>query len=211
VIVWRPDIYDPGDGMQSDQITRRIFMGNSGALAGSSLLRISVPTAMALAETACTAREEATSFKTLTAAEARELEAISARILPTTDTPGAREAGVVYFFDTVLGDQMADQLGGVRALMGQFQSGIEGRFPGAKAFSDLGNADQDAWLADNDKTPFFFMIQALTMMGFFAMSRYGGNKDDIGWKLIGFEGRGPNQPPFGYYDALYMQGEQNDN
>jgi len=186
-------------------------MGSSGALAGSSLLRISAPAAIALAETACTAREEAAPFQTLTGAEARELEAVSARILPTTDTPGAREAGVVYFFDTVLGDQMAGQLNAVRALMGQFQGGIEGRFPGAKTFSDLSDTDQDAWLADNDKTPFFFMIHALTMMGFFAMSRYGGNKDDIGWKLIGFEGRGPNQPPFGYYDALYMQGEQNDN
>jgi gluconate 2-dehydrogenase gamma chain len=197
--------------MQSKQVTRRSFIGGSGALAGSSLFRISAPAALALAETACTARDEAAAFKTLTGAEARELEAVSARILPATDTPGAREAGVVYFFDTVLGDQMAGQLGGVRALMGQFQAGIEGRFPGASTFSDLSESDQDAWLTDNDKTPFFFMVHALTMMGFFAMSHHGGNRDNIGWKLIGFEGRGPNLPPFGYYDALYMQGEQSDN
>lgn len=185
-------------------------MGNSGALAGSSLLRISVPAALALAETACTARDEAHAYQTLTSAEARELDAISARILPTTDTPGAREAGVVYFFDTVFGDQFAGQLGGFRALMGQFLGDVESSFAGAKMFSDLNETDQDAYLADHDKTPFFGMLHAFTMMGFFAMSSYGGNKDNIGWKLIGFDGRGATQPPFGYYDAQYMQGEQDD-
>lgn len=197
--------------MKDEPITRRRFIGNSGALAGSSLLRISVPAALALAEAACTAHEEASAFKILTSAEARELVAISARILPTTDTPGAREAGVVYFFDTVLADQFAGQLGGFRALMGQFLAGVESRFDGAKMFSDLSEADQDAYLTDNDKTPFFGMLQAFTMMGFFAMSSYGGNKDNIGWKLIGFEGHGAAQPPFGYYDAQYMRGAQDDN
>lgn len=197
--------------MKDDPITRRRFIGNTGALAGSSLLRISVPAALVLAETACTARDEAAAFNILTSAEARELDAISARILPTTDTPGAREAGVVYFFDAVLGDQFAGQLGGFRALMGQFLAGIESRFAGAKMFSDLSETDQDAYLTDNDKTPFFGMLHAFTMMGFFAMSSYGGNKDNIGWKLIGFEGHGAAQPPFGYYDAQYMQGEQDDN
>ena len=194
-----------------DQLTRRRFIGGSSALAGSSLLRISATAALALAETACTARDEAAAFLTLTGAEAREVDAITARILPTTDTPGAREAGVVYFFDTVLGDQFAGQLGGFRALMGQFMAGIENRFAGAKTFSDLSEADQDAWLTDNDETPFFGMVQAFTMMGFFAMSSYGGNKDNIGWKLIGFNEQGPTQPPFGYYDAQYMQGQQDDN
>lgn len=194
--------------MKNDPVTRRRFIGNSGALAGSSLFRISVPAALALAETACTARDETAAFNILTSAEARELVAISARILPTTDTPGAREAGVVYFFDAVLGDQFAGQLGDFRALMGQFLAGIESRFAGAETFSDLSETDQDAYLTDNDKTPFFSMLQAFTMMGFFAMSSYGGNKDNIGWKLIGFDGHGAAQPPFGYYDAQYMQGEQ---
>jgi len=196
--------------MKGDQVTRRNFIGGSGALAGSSLLRISVPAALALAETACTARDEAAAFNTLTVAEGRELDAITARILPTTDTPGAREAGVVYFLDTVLGDQFADQMGGFRGLMGKFMAGIESRFAGAKTFSDLSESDQDAYLTDNDQTPFFGMVHAFTLMGFFAMSKYGGNKDNIGWKLIGFDGHGAAQPPFGYYDAQYMQGEQDE-
>jgi len=96
-------------------------------------------------------------------------------------------------------------------LMAQFQAGIENRFTGAETFSDLNETDQDAYLTDTDRTPFFGMVQELTMMGFFALSSYGGNKDNIGWKLIGFNGQGPTQPPFGYYDAQYMQGKQDDN
>ena len=39
-------------------------------------------------------------FEVFTAAEAADIRAIAARIVPTTDTPGATEAGVVYFIDS---------------------------------------------------------------------------------------------------------------
>ena len=39
----------------------------------------------------------------LSAAEAADVEAVAAQIIPTDDTPGAREAGVVYFIDRALG------------------------------------------------------------------------------------------------------------
>jgi len=200
-----------GSGTNNEKVTRRNFIGGSGVLAGSSLLRLGAPVSLALIETACSARDSAAAFNILSPSEGRELDAITARILPTTDTPGAREAGVVYFFDAVLGDQFAGQLGGFRFLLGGFLGGIEARFPGAKMYSDLSEADQDAYLAEQGETPFFGMVQAFTMMGFFAMSSYGGNKDNVGWKLIGFPGHGATQPPFGYYDAQYMQGERDDN
>ena len=41
-------------------------------------------------------------FQTLTTVDATELDAIAERILPATDSPGARDAGVIYFFDNVL-------------------------------------------------------------------------------------------------------------
>ena len=50
----------------------------------------------------------------------------------------------------------------------------------------------------------------MTVFGFFAMEKYGGNRDQVGWDLIGFEGdHGPWQYPFGYYDAQ-VRGEAND-
>ena len=200
-----------GSTMGSEPVSRRRFIKGSGALAGSSMLRIGAASALALAESACTARDDATPFKTLSAAEGREVAALVARIIPTTDTPGAHEAGVVYFFDTVLGDQLASMSEEFRAQHTFFQNGVADQFPGAERFSDLSEADQDAYIATQESTPFFDMLQALTVMGFFAMSSYGGNKDNIGWNLIGFEGHGASLPPFGYYDAEYMKGEPDGN
>ncbi len=39
------------------------------------------------------------------------------------------------------------------------------------------------------------------MYGFLGNPSYGGNRDHVGWKLIGFEDRMAFQPPFGYYDG----------
>jgi gluconate 2-dehydrogenase gamma chain len=195
--------------MSTDGLSRRGFMQGSGALAGSSLLRLSVPGALAAAQAACSARDEGATFTTLTAAEAVELEAIAARILPTTNTPGARDAGVIYFMDNVLGDKFADLLPGVRSMLAEFQEGIGERFEGASKFSALSEADQDIWIGANETTQFFSLARTLTLWGFFAMSSYGGNKNNMAWDLIGFDGHGAAQPPFGYYDAQYMEETRN--
>src|SRR5688500_1087266 len=44
-----------------------------------------------------------------TAEQAAEIEAMTARIIPTDETPGAREAGVVYFIDKSLTTFAKDQ------------------------------------------------------------------------------------------------------
>lgn len=186
-------------------------MQGSGALAGSSILRLTLPAALAAAQAACSARDQGVAFRTLAAEEALELEAIAARILPTTNTPGAREAGVIHFFDTVLGEHFAGMLDGMRAGLADFQAGVTARHPGVERFSELSEADQDAYLAEHQRTAFFGAVRRLTLIGFFAMERYGGNRDSIGWKLIGFDGHGAAQPPFGYYDAEYMEQQRNGN
>lgn len=192
-----------------DLLSRRLFLQGSGAAAGGTLARLSWPAALAAAQAACSARDEAAAFTTLTPGEARDIEAFSARILPTTATPGAREAGVVYFFDNILGQQMSGMLGGLRATLNAFQAGIPERFPGATSFADLSEADQDAWIAANENSPFFGMGRMLTIMGFFAMSKYGGNRNNVAWDLIGFEPHGAAQSPYGYYDAQYLEEKPN--
>ena len=195
--------------MTRESLSRRHFLRGSGAAAGASMLRLTAPALAAAAQAACSARDEGAAFKILTAVEAAELEAIAARILPTTDTPGAREAGVIYFFDNVLGAQMAGMLQGIRGSMDSFQAGIAERFGGTERFSQLSEADQDAWLTDQQRTPAFGMVYPLTLMGFFAMEKYGGNRGGVGWDLINFEGHGATQPPFGYYDAEYTRENPN--
>jgi gluconate 2-dehydrogenase gamma chain len=200
--------------MGNDPISRRDFLAGTGslsALAGSPLLRGGLSGLVAFSASACTARDQGAAFEVLSAREAREFEAIAARILPTTDTPGAREAGVIWFMDKSFGSIMSDRLEFALGGLAEFQSGIPAAFPGAKRFSDLDEAEQDRYLESQEQTGFFGFVRFMTIAGFFGMSSYGGNRDNVGWKLLGLDGHSHAwQAPFGYYDAEYIQGEQND-
>jgi hypothetical protein len=54
-----------------------------------------------------------------------------------------------------------------------------------------------------DRTPFFGSLQQLTVLGALTMPQYGGNRDGLGWQLIGFTDQHAFAPPFGYYDRDY--------
>jgi hypothetical protein len=188
--------------MNIDYLTRRLFLQGS---AGAAFARTGIAGLLVIAESACTARDESAAFATLSADEAREFEAIAARILPTTDTPGAREAGVIWFMDQAFGSFGAEFYADAKKGLAEFQASIPEGFPGAQKFSDLDEADQDRYLQAQQQSGFFELMRASTIMGFFSMSKYGGNRDDIGWKLLGLTGgHAAWQPPFGYYDAEYV-------
>ena len=190
--------------MSVDQLTRRLFL-QSGA--STVFARIGLAGPAAIAESACTSRDESAAFAALTPADARELEAIAARIIPTTDTPGAREAGVIWFMDKSFETFDAAYLQETIDGLAEFQEPIAGEFAGAQKFSDLNEADQDRFLESQQDSGFFFGIRYMTIMGFFAMNKYGGNRDDVGWKLLGLGTQHHGwQPPFGYYDAEYANG-----
>jgi hypothetical protein len=61
-------------------------------------------------------------------------------------------------------------------------------------------------LKEIEKTPFFGQTRFATIVGMFGNPSYGGNLDQAGWKLIGFEAHGIYQPPFGWYDAEAAKG-----
>ena len=191
--------------MLSEDLTRRLFLRGSGTLVGTAMMRAGVPVFIATTQAACTSRDEAAEFENLSLAEAREITAIAARIIPTTDTPGATEAGVVYFVDRSFGTYLAGAKDELLRQLTEFQSGVAENYAGAGLFSDLDEADQDAFLRSREQYPFFDEIRTLTIRGIFAMSSYGGNRDNIGWKLVGMDGP-PHAwtPPFGYYDAEYL-------
>ena len=142
-----------------------------------------------------------TSF--LTAAEAADVEAVAAQIIPTDDSPGAREAGVVYFIDRALGTFFSQLASDYRAQLATFQAGYRDRYPAARSFASLTSEQQIEFLKGIDKTPFFTTTHLLTMLGMFTLPDYGGNRNGIGWKLIGFEDTHAFHPPFGYYDRDY--------
>ena len=196
--------------MIGEELTRRTFLQGSGTLVGSTLMRAGVPAFTAVSQAACSARDEGAAFENITDTEARELLAIASRILPTTDTPGAREAGVIWFFDKTYGSVFADYLAGDRNRLAEFQAGVAAAYPGARLFSDLDESDQDSYLTSRQDTEFFESMRFRTLAGAFGMNSWGGNQDDVGWKLVGMDGP-PHawSYPFGYYDAEYMKEQQN--
>lgn len=180
-----------------DSPSRRNFLSATGSLTATTYLRMLAPGVAAIAQAACSARDEEAPFAVLGADEARDFAAIAARIIPTTDTPGANEAGVIYFIDRAFAEEMNGQLEFARQQLSEFNIElIEARF------GDLEDGEQDEFLQGKQSSPLFNMMWAMTMFGFFSMPKHGGNKDKVGWELIGFEGdHGPWTYPFGHYDA----------
>jgi gluconate 2-dehydrogenase gamma chain len=195
--------------MSLEDLSRRAFLKSSGALAGSSYLRILAPAVAAISQAACTAHSKTLPFSVLADDEARDFAAIAARIIPTTDTPGATEAGVIHFIDQAFDAEMSSQLEFARGALGEFNQALND-VHGDLRFDELDEDTQDAFLTTRERTPLFQLMWAMTIFGFFSMPKYGGNRDKVGWELIGFEGdHGPWQYPFGYYDAQ-VHGESTD-
>jgi gluconate 2-dehydrogenase gamma chain len=139
----------------------------------------------------------------LTTAEAADVEAVAAQIIPTDDLPGAREAGVVYFIDRALATFLSQLAADYRGQLAAFQAAFREQHPGAASFASLRVEEQLEYLNTVDHTPFFDTTRLLTLLGMFSLPTYGGNRDGVGWRLIGFEDRHVFRPPFGYYDRDY--------
>ncbi|MDH3442570.1 MAG: gluconate 2-dehydrogenase subunit 3 family protein [Deltaproteobacteria bacterium] len=141
--------------------------------------------------------------KTLTAFEERTLAAIAARIFPATNTPGAVEAGAVEYIVIALGEAYAPQLpfyrSGLRAINRHARQKCSG------GFASLNDYQKDDILADFESgnvpqwkkaAAFFKTLRDHVLEGVFCEPQYGGNKNMMGWRLVGFPGQ-----QFGYTDA----------
>ncbi len=141
-------------------------------------------------------------FAFFTPEQAVEVEAMAAQIIPTDDTPGAREARVVSFIDRALvtfeRDRQPTYTQGLEELAAQTKR----LFPDASTFSALTFDQQIQVLTAMERTPFFNLVRSHTITGFFASPVHGGNYDKVGWKLIAYDDSLNHKPPFGYYDAL---------
>jgi gluconate 2-dehydrogenase gamma chain len=140
-------------------------------------------------------------YRSLTAAQAEALDALTAQIIPTDDLPGAREAGVVRFIDRGLASFASQQQDLFTSGLAELES-VARAYPGATSFASLRPEQQVELMQAMEarQSQFFEAVLAATMAGMFANPEYGGNQDKVGWKLIGFEDRFAWQPPFGYYD-----------
>jgi gluconate 2-dehydrogenase gamma chain len=140
--------------------------------------------------------------------QAVEIEAVAAQIIPADDTGGAREAGVIHFIDLNLATYEKDKQAAYTVGLKMLAEKSGGRFsvlPAAKQIEVLRSMERDQSAAvvfrSESQSDFFELVRRHTILGFFSHPQYGGNRDRIGWKLIGFESAAVFEPPFGYYDA----------
>lgn len=171
-------------------LSRRDFLVGSAGL----WIAVSLPRTRAAAAAA-----ENDAPQTFSPEEWRTVEAISARILPTDDLPGAREAGCVNFIDKALVGEDAAAAPAYHAALAELDRLCRVRFD--SAFADLPTERQDRLLAQletatiddwraEDAAPdaFFATVRMHTILGFVLDPRHGGNRDYAGWKAMGFPG-----------------------
>ncbi|HUQ09732.1 MAG TPA: gluconate 2-dehydrogenase subunit 3 family protein [Steroidobacteraceae bacterium] len=191
--------------MSDHSPSRRSALRGLGYVLGAGVVSLDWP---ALARAAHEAHQVAQStapatYTLLVARDAADVDALCAQIVPSGDGPGAREAGAAIFIDRALGSFFAHWRDGFMEGLRGFQAACLGMFPSAGTFAALDHQRQVDFLHTVDTTPFFEQARTLTLCAMFSSPKYGGNRDGIGWKLIGFEDQHVFEPPFGYYDRDY--------
>ncbi len=131
-----------------------------------------------------------TGFEFFTPAQALDVEAMAEQIIPRDQSPGASDAGVVYFIDRAVAHLFPEQ-------QPLYHRGL----PSIAGLAKLDQAQQIAKIRAIEKTEFFEAVRTHTIMGFLADPKYGGNRNRAGWELIGFSAAHVYRPPFGAYDV----------
>jgi len=159
--------------------------------------------------------------------QAAEIGAVTARIIPTTDSPGAHEAGVIFFIDRALVTFAKDDQKTYAQGLPELQAKARELFPSVAKFSGATAEQQDQILQSLDEQSpaagsrrsrrstaaqsFFETVRVHTIMGFLIDpdSDKRGNHDGVGWRVIGREPEHMFRPPFGYYDKDYPGWQSN--
>jgi gluconate 2-dehydrogenase alpha chain len=130
--------------------------------------------------------------------EAHTLAAIVERLFPADEAgPGAAEIGVVSYIDQALAGAYAGMVETYRLGLAALDHVALARY--GAAFASCAAGQQDALLHDMERdalpemrapTPatFFELLRAHTQEGLFADPAYGGNRDKLGWKVLGHPG-----------------------
>ena len=189
-------------------LTRRDFLGKTSIYGGS----ISLALAAGLPQ-ATEAAAISQSRQTLTKSEWDSVEAMTDLIIPSDGSPGATEANCVNFIDKALAHEEQKALSMVQNSLSALDRYCHESLK--ENFSSLSTVQQKSLLAtmeDNEmegwpskgasSAQFFGFIRALTIMGFLADPKYGGNNNFVGWQLAGYPG--PRHHRGGYSDAQMM-------
>ena len=190
------------EALAPGQATRREFMAMSGSALGGLWLMGVLQACESAASDAVRAAAEGSPFQAFTDREGADFEAFAARIIPTDDTPGATEAGVVHFADQALGSFFQPLMPAVRPGLEDLVERARAEDPSVERFADLPEASQVRILTavESENAAFFGVARLLVVLGFSSNPEYGGNRDKVGWQVFGFQDEFRFQPPFGAYD-----------
>jgi len=145
-------------------------------------------------------------------AEALIVAAAVSRIFPSDEAgPGAREAGVAIYIDRQLAGAWGQDRHRYKQEPFEDNAPAEFGYQGSatpqqiyrqglkqlKGFDLLQPARQDEKLKQMEGSTFFILLRQNTIEGMFCDPLHGGNKDMIGWQLIGFPG-----PRMSNYDDI---------
>ncbi len=190
---------------------RREFVGRSARYGTTFWLLWNVPRPRTLRAIA-----QSKEALVLSEDEWRTLEAMTGRIIPTDQDPGAIEANCANFIDKALAHEDAE-------LLPQYREGLPAvdrvaveRF--GASFAELPPNQQDEVLIalESGEVPgwvpaavssdeFFETVRSHTIIGFLAEPKYGGNRDYVGWQLSGYPGP---RHDLGGYTPAQMIGEE---
>ena len=189
---------------------------------GAVLLNLLPETLHAAHREATAAAATGQKLAAFTPEEGADIKAFAAQIFPTDETPGADEANVVYFIDHIFDKYEPQNRDDFRECLRHLNEHASEVFPGTVHFSAL-NREQQMKVLDKFQTfaskrrsdlmgnffggisnPFETM-RTYVIAGFLSDPDNGGNKDMIGWQLIGYDGMAMHEPPFGFYDAEYLK------
>jgi hypothetical protein len=187
----------------TDFHARRAFlkaaMAAGAAWAVADLFEVEEALAFASQQTSANV---ATQTRALTPAQAEVVSALTSRILPAVDgRPGAVQAGALSFIDRALSTFNAAQRPVYTDGITDLNRRAQAKVTGAAGFTALTSGQQDEVIREIEATPFFQAVRLDTIVGTFALPSWGGNRDYMGWHLLGLEHQMTFQAPFGYYDA----------
>jgi gluconate 2-dehydrogenase gamma chain len=136
----------------------------------------------ALGTAAC--RQNAGGRLVLEAEEARTLDAICDQLIPADQDPGAAGTGAVVFIDRQL-------MGPYRRCRSAYREGLAraaalSREMFGKPLDELAGEQRLAVVTrlEKEARPFFEMVLAHTMQGFYGSPRHGGNRDYASWRML---------------------------
>jgi gluconate 2-dehydrogenase gamma chain len=152
---------------RSSSLDRRKFLKATAAVAAGS---------------AAGCRANRTPWSFFTAQEARTLTAICEQIIPADQDPGAAWAGVVNYIDRQLNGHFQELQPAYRdgiAAADRLAGGSFVSVPKERQLSILQQMEKG-----QDTRPFFDLVVAHSMQGFYGSPRHGGNRDYVSWRML---------------------------